>query len=64
MQLGATLFVFEMATCTNVSVIDNDVSDGSRSSQLTMTEAPGSDAPVELYPNSIQLIITDNDGKY
>ena len=66
-RLGATSlnFVFEMATirCTTISVIDNDVSDGSRSSQLTLTEAPGGTVPVEVYPSSIQLTITDNDSK-
>ena len=65
-QLGATSLVFDITTirCTTISVIDNDVSDGSRSSQLTLTEAPRGTVPVEVYPSSIQLIITDNDGKY
>ena len=64
-QLGVSSFVFDMATirCTTISVIDNDVSDGSRSSQLTLTEVPGGTVPVEVYPSSIQLTITDNDSK-
>ena len=66
-QLGATSLVFDITTirCTTISVIDNDVSDGSRPSQLTLTEVPdGSTVPVEVYPSSIQLIITDDDSKY
>ena len=54
-QLGVSSFDIATIRCTTISVIDNDVSDGSRSSQLTLTEAPGGTVPVEVYPSSCLL---------
>ena len=49
--------------CTTISTIDNNVSDGTRSSQIVISEGSGSTVPIEVYPSRIPLTILDNDGK-
>lgn len=68
-QLSSTSLVFGMGTtsaCVTVSTIDNNVADGSRNASLTLTASgpAQSTVPVELFPNTITVMILDNDRKY
>ena len=61
--LGTESLAFERVTkrCTTISAVDDNVSEGTHSSQL-IVEASGSTVPTEVYPNSIPVVIIDNDG--
>ena len=52
-----------MEKCKTISVVTNEVSDGTRSGYLVLTEASGTSVPVEVYPSRIPVTITDDDGK-
>ena len=64
-ELGANQVVFQriLMRCTTISTIDNSISDGTRSSQIVISEGSGSTVPIEVYPSRIPLTILDNDGK-
>ena len=49
--------------CASASVEDNDNMEGSRSYQLILNRNGASTVPVELYPNTIPIIVIDNDGQ-
>lgn len=55
----------DMLRCKTISVStesDNDVSEGTRSADLILTDGPMTTVPVEIYPNRIPIMIMDNDG--
>ena len=66
--LNTSSLVFEMANerlCATVSVADRDtVAMGSHSYQLVLNPpSPGtSSVPVLVYPNTVPIIVIDNDG--
>ena len=66
MELGTNQLVFHgtLMRCTTISVMDNNISEGTRSSYIVISEGMASTVPIEVYPSRIPLIILDNDGKY
>ena len=66
MVIGDNQLIFRgiLKRCTTIRAKDNNISDGTRSSYITISVGAGSSAPVEIYPSRIPLtIINDNDGK-
>lgn len=51
-----------MVQFTTISAPDNNVSDGTRSVQLVISEVLGSNVPVIFYPGSIPVQVIDDDG--
>ena len=66
MELGTNQLVFHrtLMHCTTILVMDNNISEGTRSSYIVISEGMDSTVPIEVYPSRIPLIILDNDGKY
>ena len=66
-EFGTGLFVFDegrTVTCKTITAIDDNVSDGTRTSRLIIGIESGTSVPVEIHPDSIPITIRDNDGEY
>ena len=69
-MLGTNTFTFTAANtlrCTTVSIADNDLVDGRRTSQVRLAKQSPPTAvtvPIQIYPDSIGIVIADNDGKF
>ena len=51
--------------CTKISAVDNEVSDGTRSTRLFLRRNPqDSTVPSVVYPDTIPVKVIDNDGKH
>ena len=49
--------------CATISVVDNNITEGNRSYQLILEKSGRSTVPVLLHPNTIPIIVIDNDGQ-
>ena len=66
-QFGQELFEFagsNMITCKSITALDDDISEGTQSLQLVIDTVTGTTVPVEFYPRTIPISVTDNDGTY
>ena len=58
------MFKQTLTNCTTISIMDNGISEGTRSTHIVISEGSGSTVPIELFPGRIPLTILDDDGKY
>ena len=61
LSTNSLLFESSIVRCATLSIVDNNILEGSRSYQLILESNGDSTVPVLLYPNTTLIIVIDND---